>query len=160
MRTFLRLFSYDSVRPNTSHLRLASLSKLVLVGCLGWGAASVGSIGCARVQGGDGLPAGAGSTSGTGGNPIFAGKGGEGGAPVKFTADGAQPETAACDGGDACMCPPFKLALIGKPGKWGANPSGDPDTALQDWLNSSSAGTAQVDNFTNRTTLTPDFLAK
>ena len=66
----------------------------------------------------------------------------------------------ACDGGDACMCPPFKLAVIGKPGKWGANPNGDPDTALQDWLNSSSAGTAQVDNFTTRTTLTPDFLAQ
>ena len=58
------------------------------------------------------------------------------------------------------MCPPFKLAVIGKPGKWGANPGGDPDAALQDWLNSNSAGTAQVDNFTNRTTLTPDFLAK
>ena len=26
---------------------------------------------------------------------------------------------------------------------------GDPDTALQDWLNSSSAGTAQADNFTS-----------
>jgi hypothetical protein len=56
--------------------------------------------------------------------------------------------------------PPFKLAVIGKPGKWGANPNGDPDTALQDWLNSSSAGTAQVDDFTARTTLTPEFLAQ
>jgi uncharacterized membrane protein len=58
------------------------------------------------------------------------------------------------------MCPPFTLAVIGKPGKWGANPNGDPDTALQDWLNSNSSGTAQVDNFTNRTKLTSDFLAK
>jgi hypothetical protein len=56
------------------------------------------------------------------------------------------------------MCPSFKLAVIGKAGKWGANPNGDSDTALQDWLNSSSAGTAQVDNFTSRPTLTPDFL--
>lgn len=58
------------------------------------------------------------------------------------------------------MCPPIKLAVIGRPGKWGANPNGDPDTALQDWLNGSSAGTAQVDNFTARPTLTPEFLAR
>jgi hypothetical protein len=58
-----------------------------------------------------------------------------------------------------CTCPPLNVAVLGKPGKWGANPNGDPDTALQDWLNSSSAGTARVDNFTNRVTLTSDFLA-
>jgi hypothetical protein len=80
----------------------------------------------------------------------------------KFMYDAGETETGlvACDGGNACTCPPFKLAVIGKPGKWGANPNGDPDTALQDWLNSSSAGTAQVDNFTARTTLTPEFLAR
>jgi hypothetical protein len=64
-----------------------------------------------------------------------------------------------CDGGDGCFCPPLNVAVLGKPGKWGAVPNGDPDTALQDWLNGSSAGTARVDNFTNRVTLTPDFLA-
>ena len=68
-------------------------------------------------------------------------------------------QVVGCDGGDGCTCPPLNVAVLGKPGKWGANPNGDPDTALQDWLNSSSAGTARVDNFTNRVTLTSDFLA-
>jgi hypothetical protein len=76
------------------------------------------------------------------------------------TADaGVTSLVVGCDGGDGCTCPPFNLAVIGKPGKWGANPNGDPDTALQEWLNSSSAGTARVDNFTNRQTLTSGFLA-
>jgi len=68
-------------------------------------------------------------------------------------------QMVGCDGGDGCACPPLNVAVLGKPGKWGANPNGDPDTALQDWLNSSSAGTARVDNFTDRVTLTSDFLA-
>jgi len=108
------------------------------------------------------LPGNTGATSGSGGTGLDPLPPGAGGAPSKFTADAAETETGmvGCDGGDACICPPFKLAVIGKPGKWGANPNGDPDTALQDWLNSSSAGTAQADNFTNRTTLTPDFLAQ
>jgi uncharacterized membrane protein len=66
---------------------------------------------------------------------------------------------AECDGGADCTCPPFNVAVMGKPGKWGAVRNGDPPTALMDWLNSSSAGTARADNFTDRTTLTPDFLA-
>jgi hypothetical protein len=72
---------------------------------------------------------------------------------------GVTSQMVGCDGGDGCTCPPLNVAVLGKPGKWGANPNGDPDTALQDWLNSSSAGTARVDNFTNRVTLTSDFLA-
>lgn len=67
--------------------------------------------------------------------------------------------TVTCDGGADCTCPPFNVAVIGKPGKWGANPGGDSDRALQDWLNTSSVGTAKADNFTNRVTLTPEFLA-
>ena len=70
-------------------------------------------------------------------------------------------QLVTCDSGDdACSCPPFNVAVMGKPGKWGANPEGDPDTALQQWLSSSSAGTARVDNFTQRTLLTADFLAR
>src|ERR1019366_8842398 len=69
-------------------------------------------------------------------------------------------QMVGCDGGDGCTCPPLNIAVLGKPGKWGVNPNGDPDTALQDWLNISSAGTARVDNFTNRVTLSPDFLAR
>jgi hypothetical protein len=68
-------------------------------------------------------------------------------------------QMVGCDGGDGCTCAPLNVAVLGKPGKWGAIANGDPDTALQDWLNSSSAGTARVDNFTSRVTLTPDFLA-
>jgi hypothetical protein len=64
-----------------------------------------------------------------------------------------------CDGGAGCVCPPFNVAVMGKPGKWGAVRNGDPPTALMDWLNSSSAGTARADNFTDRKTLTADFLA-
>ena len=64
-----------------------------------------------------------------------------------------------CDGGADCTCPPFNVAVLGKPGKWGAVRDGDPPTALMDWLNSSSAGTARADNFSDRKTLTPDFLA-
>lgn len=140
---------------------------LGLLGWLGLGAAIMGcagvggraSTGGAASLGGTG---GASGIVGTGGNPTSAGKGGGGGTTTSVrTPDGGQDggRIVGCDGGDACMCPPFKLALIGKPGKWGANPNGDPDTALQEWLNSSSAGTAQADNFPNRPTLTPAFLA-
>lgn len=94
------------------------------------------------------------------------GNGGTTGVTITVTTQVPQSPDAAsisrvvgCDGGDGCTCPPFNLAVLGKPGKWGANPSGDPDTALQDWLNSSSAGTARVDNFTQRVALTADFLS-
>jgi len=73
-------------------------------------------------------------------------------APVVDT--GAETQQDAASAG----LPPFKLAVLGKPGKWGANPNGDPDTAFQDWLNSSSVGATRVDNFTARATLTSDFL--
>ena len=119
-------------------------------GCVGRqggpGAAAAGTGRRAREQRQWGQPAGAGTEGAGRGRPSSV-----------VLSDGGQ--LVGCDGGDACMCPPFKVAVIGKPGKWGANPNGDPDTALQDWLNSSSAGTAQADNFTARPTLTADFLA-
>ena len=74
-------------------------------------------------------------------------------------ASGATTEVVPCTDGDNCTCSALTVAVIGKPGKWGANPAGDSDTALQEWLNSSSAGTAKADNYTTRHTLTPDFLA-
>ncbi len=148
--------------------RPATLPGLALLGCLGLGAA----VGCAGIQGGGGAAPGHGSAGGsTGGNSagstgsigsggsLSRATGGAGGTTAQVgPSDGG--EKVGCDGGDACMCPPFKLAVIGRPGKWGANPGGDPDTALQDWLTGSSAGTAQVDNFTSRPALTPDFLAR
>jgi len=68
-------------------------------------------------------------------------------------------EVVPCTDDAGCNCSTLSVAVIGKPGKWGANPNGDPDTALQEWLNSSSAGTAKADNYTTRVTLTSDFLA-
>ena len=58
------------------------------------------------------------------------------------------------DGGD-CVCPTLSVAVIGKPGVWGDAS----DSAFQDWLNSSSAGTAKVDNYLTKPTFAPDFLA-
>lgn len=72
---------------------------------------------------------------------------------------GGNTEAVPCTDGVGCTCSTLSVAVIGKPGKWGANPNGDSDTALQEWLNSSSAGTAKADNYTTRITLTPDFLA-
>jgi hypothetical protein len=92
-----------------------------------------------------------------------------GGIPINLVASDAGPAGGAsggtttqivpCTDGQDCQCPPLNVAVIGKPGKWGANPAGDSDTALQEWLNSSSAGTARADNYTQRPALTPDFLA-
>jgi hypothetical protein len=79
-------------------------------------------------------------------------------APVQADAEIVKSKVV-CDGGAGCTCPPFNVAVIGKPGKWGSVRNGDPPTALMDWLNSSSAKTARADNFTERKTLTADFLA-
>ena len=66
-----------------------------------------------------------------------------------------------CEAGTNCVCPPFNVAVIGKPGKWGANQGGDPDTALQEWLASNSSGTAKVTNIPDHASpLTADFLAR
>jgi hypothetical protein len=77
------------------------------------------------------------------------------------TANGGSTHTAGdgdvvpCTNGDDCICPTLSVAVIGKHGVWGDAS----DSAFQDWLNSSSAGTARVDNYPTRTTFTPDFLA-
>ena len=60
-----------------------------------------------------------------------------------------------CDGGDGCVCPTLKVALLGTPGVWGDGSQ----TAFQDWLKSSSAGTAKVDDYLAKPTFTADFLA-
>lgn len=120
---------------------------------------------------GSGGASGIGGATYTGGAVGFGGVVGTGGAvgidaPVVTSAGGTVGRDAAvtsqvvgCDGGDGCACPPINVTVLGKPGSLGANPGGDPDTALQQWLASSSAGTARVDNFTRRVTLTADFLA-
>ena len=101
---------------------------------------------------------GAGSTSGTGSQPGFVysdASSSSGGS----TGDG---QAVACTNGDECICATLTVAVIGTPGDWGAasnSSAQDSDTAFQDWLNSSSAGTAKVDNYKAKPTLTPDFLA-
>lgn len=116
------------------------------------------------------------SPSATGSAPVTpsgggagGGRSGTGGIPLGIdpstapstgdTVDSGITQAVPCTDGVGCQCPALNVAVIGKPGKWGANPAGDSDTALQEWLNSSSAGTAKADNFTQRVTLTPDFLA-
>ncbi len=64
-------------------------------------------------------------------------------------------QVVGCDGGDGCVCPTLKVAVVGTPGQWGDSS----DTAFQDWLNSSSAGTAKVDDYPAKPTFTADFLA-
>lgn len=68
-------------------------------------------------------------------------------------------EVVPCTNGDDCVCPTLSVAVIGTPGLWGATTGADSDTAFQDWLNSSSAGMARVDNYITKPTLTSDFLA-
>jgi hypothetical protein len=53
-----------------------------------------------------------------------------------------------------CRWPSWNAGHLGL--QFGANSN----TAFQDWLNSSSAGTALVNNFTTKLTLTADFLAQ
>ena len=60
-----------------------------------------------------------------------------------------------CDGGDGCVCPTLNVAVVGKPGVWGDGS----ETAFQDWLKSSSAGTAKVVDYSAQPTFTSDFLA-
>jgi hypothetical protein len=75
------------------------------------------------------------------------------------TPTNASPRDAAMvactDGGD-CVCPSLSVAVVGKPGVWGDSS----DTAFQNWLNSSSAGTAKVDNYLEKPAFTPDFLTQ
>jgi hypothetical protein len=106
--------------------------------------------------------------SGAGGTPSNVNPAGTGGfflttlpssAASAGGASGGTTEIVPCTDGEGCDCSALSVAVIGKPGKWGADPNGDSDTALQEWLNSSSAGTAKVDNYTAKPTLTPDFLA-
>lgn len=75
---------------------------------------------------------------------------------VQAGSAGASGVAVACTEGQECECPKISLALLGKPGQFGDKDS----TAFMTWLNSSSADTAKVDSYTERRTLTADFLAQ
>jgi len=141
-----------------SLLPVAVLALLALAGN-GLAGCSKGEVSAAGAgNGGTGAGAGGQGASGAGGAIHLTTGTSPSAAPSNADAE-VTSQVVGCDGGDGCICPPLNVAVLGKPGKWGANPNGDPDTALQSWLNSSSAGTARVDNFTERVTLTADFLA-
>ncbi|MGD0835547.1 MAG: hypothetical protein ABSB49_02760 [Polyangia bacterium] len=134
---------------------MRSSVALILVGLLGCANSDITEVGPGSGGGGVG---GGGAGPGAGGAIAVSIS-----SPVPGTSpgtlDGGTTQMVGCDGGDGCTCSPLNLAVLGKPGDWGANPDGDPPTALQDWLNSASSGTARADNIPNRVTLTPEFLA-
>ncbi|MGD0835182.1 MAG: hypothetical protein ABSB49_00890 [Polyangia bacterium] len=101
----------------------------------------------------------AGSSAGTAGTPLLiavpdaASSGGASGSAQ----DG---EVVACTDGSNCTCPTLAIAVVGTKGDWDFGGGGD--TAFQDWLTSSSVGTAKVDNYLTRSsfTFTADFLGQ
>jgi hypothetical protein len=121
-----------------------------------------GLAGCAKADVGTGESANGGTTGGAAGR----GTSGAGGT-IQLTLDTTPTVTPSsvdaevtsqvvgCDGGDGCVCPTLNVAVVGTPGVWGDSS----DTAFQDWLNSSSAGTAKVDDYPAKPTFTADFLA-
>lgn len=127
--------------------------------------AGSGPAGCAKseVVGPDLSHGGAGGGGGAVGGQVSLGSGGT----IQLTIDttptvtpsnedaGGTSQVVGCDGGDGCVCPPLSVAVVGTPGVWG---DGN-DKAFQNWLNSSSAGTAKVDVYTVKPAFTSDFLA-
>jgi hypothetical protein len=142
------------LRLGTEAFAMAS-TLLLAVAC----SASSNSSGAAHNNSNDSSNGGTGSTSATGSQPGYVASDASNANGGSSSGDG---QVVPCTNGDDCICPTLTVAVIGTRGQWGAssNPNGeDPDTAFQDWLNSSSAGTARADNYTTKPTLTPDFLA-
>ncbi len=136
-------------------VRCASLPSLIV-------ACALGAFGCGQAGIVDGASTGgrtATGQAGHGGSSVISPPPGGDASTVSQGDAGVVKTHVECEGGSDCVCPPFNVAVMGQPGKWGAVREGDPPTALMDWLNSSSAGTAKVSNFTSRTTLTPELLA-
>jgi len=139
----------------------ALLGSVGAVGCSAGGATQAGMR--SDSTGGNSTSNAGNSASGNGNSAL--GGGGSGGVlslnvdASTAGGDTGDSSTVECtDGGADCMCPTLNVAVIGKPGKWGA-PGGDTDTAFQEWLNSNSAGTAKADVYSAKPTLTADFLS-
>jgi len=116
---------------------------------------SIASGGSSSSAGGSSSSAG-GSSSSVGGSDVTLNVNVDASTAGGDTGDSTKVECT--DGGADCMCPPLTVAVIGKPGKWGA-PGGDTDSAFQEWLNSNSAGTAKADVYSSKPTLTTEFLS-
>ncbi len=142
-------------KPNRSLIAKAfSISTLLLVavGCSASSSGTGGSNSSSNGSSSGGSETAGGASAQTGFVPTDASASGGG-------ANAADGQVEPCTNGDDCVCPPLSVAVIGTPGLWGSTTGTDSDTAFQDWLNSSSARTARVDNFTTKPTLTSDFLA-
>ncbi len=126
---------------------------LIAVACSAAGASSNGATSSSSSS----SSGGSSTSNSTGSQPgfVITDASTQGGAANSSDSGQAVPCT---DGGD-CVCPTLSVAVIGTPGIWDFNSGANSNTAFQDWLNSSSAGTAKVDNFTTKPTLTADFLA-
>jgi hypothetical protein len=125
-----------------------TLTSIAAIAC----SASGGGTGAANVSTGGVTSAGTGgSTTSSPRYVVSDASTSLGGAPN----DSGNTEAIPCTNGEDCVCPALSVAVIGKPGAFGDSS----DTAFQNWLNSSSAGTAKVDNFLTKPTLTLDFLA-
>lgn len=83
------------------------------------------------------------------GGTSSAGRGSLGGAAGTANQGGAGTSST-----DPCTTP-LGIAIIGGPGRWGKGS----DTEFPDWLRSSSAGSAKVDNYPARATITAEFLS-
>lgn len=102
-----------------------------------------------------------GPSGGAGNSPVLdnggaQGLGTNGATGAAGGAGGVSGTMVECTEGEDCECPTVSVALLGKPGQYGDKDA----TAFMNWLNSSSSGTAKVDNYPDRTTLTPEFLAQ
>jgi len=150
--------------PNQHETRACAVARVFLPGTVFalLALSGPGLVACAKAEVGKVGGANGGATGGA----AVQGTLGTGGA-IQLTIDPTQVVTASnmdaevtsqvvgCDGGDGCVCPTLNVAVVGTRGEWGDAS----DTAFQDWLNSSSAGTAKVDDYPAKPTFTADFLA-
>ena len=154
-------FAFHS-SPDHRQARAAAGSLLPAIVFALLALAGNGLAGCAKGEVVGGEAANGGATGGATG-PGTSGSGGATPVTIDPTAivapssvDAAvTSQVVGCDGGDGCVCPTLNVAVVGKPGVWGDGSQ----TAFQEWLNSSSAGTAKVDDYPAKPTFTEDFLA-
>ncbi len=145
----MRKSKFDLVAETISISTLLIIAIACSASSAGTGGSNSGSGSTGSSSGGSGSQGGVGAQTGF--------------VPTDASANGGanagDGQVVPCTQGDECVCSTLSVAVIGTPGLWGSTTGADSDTAFQDWLNSSSAGTARVDNYLKKPTLTPDFLA-
>src|SRR5512145_1875687 len=124
-------------------LGLAEIVTALVLAGFGLGACSTGGSATAPLTPDSTTAGGSSAFGGSSSSTLVATSGGSPSITIDTSSAGASgvvPSVVECTEGEDCTCPTLTVAVIGKPGKWGA-PGGDSDTAFQEWLNSSSAGT-------------------